>query len=156
MPTIDTEIAEDALTWFNLSISPFEHCSPRSLFSPSLPLESLSPPNISEEPSSPRPWETPPDPERVHNVSLLRDCYLPELFTSLESRSQQALHILKYKTSLEISRVDITNIVDNIIDSEILCYNLTTRQLENIKKKMLNSMLQSLSSSTPEEAVLTE
>ena len=164
MPTIDTEVADCVLepedhciNWFNLSISPFEHCSPKSenLFSPSLTLEVLSPPHTSEEPSSPRPWENPPDPEKVCKVSLLRDCYLPELFTNLESRSKQALHILKHKNSSKISNDDVTNIADNIIDSEILCSSLANRHLTEIKQKIINVMLQSLSSSAVEEVVST-
>ena len=165
MPTIDVNVVDCVLepeeceiSWFNLSISPFEHHSPKheSLFSPSLTVEVLSPPNVSEDPSSPRPWENPPDPKRATKVCLLRDCYLPELSTTLETRSKQALGILQHKTSAGICNDDITNIADNIIDSEILCTSLAKRQLNDMKQRIITSMHQSLSSSTFEEDASAE
>ena len=165
MPTIDVDIADDAprvdysvIEWFTLPNLVTEKNSPThdELFSPSLALEVLSPPNVMETPSPPRLWENPPDPEKTHAVDMLRDCYLHEISSGLLSRTRQSLHILQHKTTSSISDDDITNIADNIIDSEILCSSLSDHHIKRIKKDITDYIIHSLSSSGVEEVVSTE
>jgi len=164
MPTINIELTNDSYTcqessicWFNLSNSPFENNSPKYLYSPAFDLEALSPPNVAESACSPRLWENPPNPNKTSHVNLLRDCYLHELFRNLEIRTRKAAVILKGKTSTKVSINDIQNVVDNIVDNETLCSNLETTYIIEIKERMTNIMIQSLSSSaTVEEVESTE
>ena len=155
MPTIDIDLADDAHTcqessicWFNLSNSPFENSSPKCLHSSAFGLDTLSPPNVAEAACSPRPWENPPDLNKRCRVNLLRDCYLHELFSNLELRTRKAAVILKDKTSSKVYMSDIENIVLNIVDNEILCGNLEDKYITEIRERMINIMIQSLSSST--------
>ncbi len=164
MPTIDIELANDPYTceessicWFNLSNSPFENNSPKYLYTPAFNLETLSPPNVAESACSPRLWENPPNPNKTCHVNLLRDCYLHELFSNLETRTRKAAIILKDKTSTKVSINDIQNIVDNIVENEILCSNLADKYIIEIKERMTTIVIQSLSSSaTVEEVESTE
>ena len=153
MLTINTTLADCDIKWFNLSSSPFEDMSPenKNLFSPSLTVEMLSPPCVTEKAASPKLWETPCGKETTHRSSMLRDCYLDELSSSLESSTHQALHILKRKTHRDLSTNDITCVVENAISNEIRCSNLNDRHLAEIKKRLERTVLQSLSSSTVEE-----
>jgi hypothetical protein len=158
MPTIDIDLANDAcmespISWFNLSNSPFENNSPKYLYSPLFGVEALSPPNVTETTCSPRLWENPPNPSKTCYINLLRDCYLHELFSNLETRTRTAAIIIKDKTSTKVSIYDIENIVYNIVDNEILCSNLEDRHIIEIRDRMTKIMIQSLSSSAPAEEV---
>ena len=169
MLTINTELAEahavdDSssqvcdIKWFNLSSSPFEDVSPenKNLFSPSLTVESLSPPCIEEKAVSPILWETPCRTGKVQRASMLRDCYFHELSNNLETATCQALQILKHKTGKVIANKDIANIVDNAINNEVRCSNLSDTQLLEIKERLEKISLQSLSSSSMGETESTE
>ena len=160
MLTINTSLAErqnncspsnssPELRWFNLSSSPFDHVSPndKNLFSPSLTVEMLSPPRISEEAASPRLWEIPCKRGKPYNASVLRDCYLHEVSSNLESVVYQALHVLRDKTDNSLISKYMDDIIDNAIASEIRCSNLNSRQLHEIRKRLEKIGSQSLSSS---------
>lgn len=154
MLTINTSLSEGDIKWFNLSSSPFEDVSPenKNLFSPSLTVEMLSPPCITEKAASPRLWETPCGKGTINRSSMLRDCYLDELSSSLETATHKALHVLKNKRNRNIDNKDIAFVIDNAINSEVRCSNLSTRHLDEIKKKLERMAIQSLSSPMVKEA----
>ena len=168
MLTINTALAEmqndnspdriiTELRWFNLSSSPFEDLSPdeKNLFSPSLTVEMLSPPHVSEKAASPRLWEMPCVREKPCNTSMLRDCYLHEVSSNLESVIHQALSVLARKSDGSITKY-LNDIIDNAIASEIRCSNLNTRQLNEIKARLKRMVSHSLSSSAVEGTESTE
>lgn len=149
----DSDYQNCDIRWFNLSSSPFEDACPENenLFSPSLTVEMLSPPCVTEKAASPIPWETPCVKEKTYRSSMLRDCYLHELSNSLETTTHQALHILKHKTDRALGSKDVTYLIDNAINNEIRCLNLSNRQLAEVKEKLERVVLQSLSSSGVKE-----
>ena len=155
MYTIDVSVAEkpgSPLRWFSLPTSPFDYSSPKNLFSPSLSLEVLSPPRNVDSAGSPELWDDPSHLVRPLPTNILRDCYISQICSTLEYRSEQAFDILKSKNST-ISSDDIHNTVDNIIDNEVLCSKINPNYLVDIRKRILEKLFQSLSSSTPVDVV---
>ena len=64
--------------------------------------------------------------------------------------------VLKNKRNSNIDNKDIDFVIDNAINSEVRCSNLSTRHLDEIKKKLERMAIQSLSSSMVKEAESVE
>jgi hypothetical protein len=156
MYTIKTDISDDesssyrTIKWFNLSTSPFEHHSPERLFSPTLSIEILSPPDDQISDLSPHLWDDAINSENSHShsssVNILRDCYIFQIYNILERQISHALEILIHRTT-RISSRDMQNIIDNAISNEVMCCKLSDKNKEDIKRRIKKQYNQSLSSS---------
>jgi hypothetical protein len=154
MYTIKTDISDDVspsyrtIKWFNLSTSPFELYSPEILFSPTLSIEMLSPPVDQINDLSPYLWDDAINLESLHSssVNILRDCYISQTYNILEKQISHALEILIHKTT-RVSSHDMQNIIDNAISNEVMCYKLSDKNKEDLKRRIKEHYNQSLSSS---------
>ena len=103
MLTINTSLPEGdiKLRCLTFLLHLFEDVSPenKNLFSPSLTVEMLSPPCITEKAASPRLWETPCGKGTLNRSSMLRDCYLDELSSSLEISDTSGVACAKERKS---------------------------------------------------------
>ena len=138
---------DDCPAWFNLSASPFAIAGGTAdvntlRLSPSLAVDALPEPPISPQP--PILWDCPRSSHKFPDSTLIRDSYTFQLLTMLERHLAKATDIVENQNHAAVS---VEDIVDNIISCEPVCSRLNSHVQGSIRRRLIETANQSLSSS---------
>lgn len=146
MYTINTTIAENEENSIKVlntsSLHDTMYGVNKSLFSPSINIDVLTPPPSSFYNGSPVLYEKSCDISRerkIDHVKVIRDCYANQIFNTLQNNACKSLDILTTNSS-NISRDDIEELVVNSISSCEICDKTNVTIKKYFKDQLINNL----------------